>query len=263
MREDPRDKLEFVVDTARRAGALIRESFGGGQQVEHKGVINLVTDTDREAEDLIVSALRSEFPDHMIVAEERPQVRGDAAFTWYVDPLDGTTNFSHGYPVFAVSIGYEVRGELVLGVVYDPTRDELFHAVRGCGAYLGGERVEVSRVDDIDKSLLSTGFPYNLRSKPEQVCREFERFILKAQAVRRDGAAALDMCYTACGRFDGFWERDLSPWDTAAGQVIIEEAGGIVTDFEGKPHRPGSPTILASNRLIHEAMLEVLRGVRS
>jgi myo-inositol-1(or 4)-monophosphatase len=259
MSEQPEDILDFVVDIARRAGALIRERLGTRPRVEHKGVIDLVTDTDRESEELIVSALHARFPGHAIVAEERPRMGGDASAKWYVDPLDGTTNFSHGYPVFAVSIGYEREGELVLGVVYDPTRDELFHAVRGKGAYLGGEKIRVSRVDDLDKSLLSTGFPYDIRSEPEPVSSEFRKFILKAQAVRRDGAAALDMCYLACGRFDGFWERKLAPWDTAAGQVVIEEAGGLVTDFEGKPHRPGSPTILASNRLIHEAMRRVLR----
>jgi myo-inositol-1(or 4)-monophosphatase len=260
MSEYPEDVLDFVVATARKAGALIRKSAGNRPRVEHKGAINLVTDTDRESEELIVNALRARFPSHEIIAEERARLYGKVPSKWYVDPLDGTTNFSHGYPVFAVSIGYEVEGQLVLGVVYDPMRGELFHAVRGGGAFLNREPIRVSDIGDLDKSFLSTGFPYDIRSEPEPVCSEFRRFVLKAQAVRRDGAATLDMCYLACGRFDGFWERKLAPWDTAAGQVIIEEAGGLVTDFEGKPHQPGSPTVLTTNRLIHDAMRAVLRG---
>ncbi|MFQ6104478.1 MAG: inositol monophosphatase family protein [Candidatus Glassbacteria bacterium] len=255
------DLVKFAIDTAKRAGALLRERVGSSLRIEHKGVIDLVTDADREAEELIVRAIEAEFPGHMIVAEERPGSGGSHLHKWYVDPLDGTTNFSHGYPMFAVSIAHEIKNKLVLGVVYDPMRDELFHAERGKGAQLNGNRVSVSQVDDIDKSLLSTGFPYDLRTKPEVPVREFNKFLLIAQALRRDGSAALDMCYLACGRTDGFWERNLGPWDTAAGQVIVEEAGGIVTDFEGKPHRPGSKTILASNGLIHLDMMEVLASM--
>jgi myo-inositol-1(or 4)-monophosphatase len=253
------DTLAFAIDTARRAGALLKKRIGSILQVEHKGAIDLVTDADMEAEDLIVRAIRGKFPGHTIVTEEQKQEEKNPLYKWYVDPLDGTTNFSHGYPIFAVSIAHEIKNTLVLGVVYDPMRDELFQASRGKGTYLNEDRVSVSRVDDIDKSLLSTGFPYDLRKNPEKPMREFNKFLVIAQALRRDGSAALDMAYLACGRFDGFWERNLGPWDTAAGQVIIEEAGGIVTNYEGKPHRPGSRTILASNGLLHFQMMEVLK----
>ncbi len=252
--------LEFAKTTARRAGELVRSRVGARQNVEHKGAIDLVTDTDRAAEELIVRAIVDRFPEHTIVAEERKDRKKSPIHSWYIDPIDGTTNFSHGYPVFCVSIAYEEKHKLVLGVVYDPMRDEMFYAARGRGAYLDDGKIAVSTTDDLDKSLLSTGFPYNVRKEPDRVVREFTAFLLSAQAVRRDGAAALDMCYLACGRFDGFWERDLSPWDTAAGQVIVEEAGGIITDFRGKPFRAGGKTILATNGLIHMQMMETLQN---
>lgn len=254
------DLLEHAKTTARRAGELVKSRVGSRQNVEHKGVIDLVTDTDRASEELIVRSLTERYPDHSIVAEERPDLKRSPIHAWYIDPIDGTTNFSHAYPIFCVSIAYEEKNRLVLGVVYDPMRDEMFHAVRGRGAFLNDGKIGVSTVDDINESLLSTGFPYNLRSEPDRVVREFTAFLLTAQAVRRDGAAALDMCYLACGRFDGFWERNLSPWDTAAGQVIVEEAGGTITDFRGKPFRLGGKTILATNSLIHMQMMDVLEG---
>ncbi len=254
--------LEFTIDTAQRAGSLLRKRLGSALTIEHKGAINLVTDADRESEELIVSSIERAYPGHTIVAEERPQGGKSPIYKWYIDPLDGTTNFSHGYPIFAVSIAHEVKNRLVLGVVYDPTRDELFRAVRGRGAYLNDDQITVSTVDELDKGLISTGFPYDLRTNPDKPIREFNRFLMVSQAVRRDGSAALDMCYLACGRYDGFYERNLGPWDTAAGCVIIEEAGGVITDFRGKPFRPGGKTILASNSLIHMQMMEVLEQSR-
>jgi len=251
--------LEFTVDTARRAGALLKKKLGSSLEIEYKGAIDLVTDADREAEELIVSAIQGQFPSHTIIAEEKPRGGENPLSKWYIDPLDGTTNFAHGYPVFAVCIAHEIKNKLVLGVVYDPVRDELFKAFRGRGAFLNERQVTVSTVDILDRSLLSTGFPYDVRINPEKPLEEFGKFILAAQAVRRDGSAALDLCHLACGRFDGFWERNLGPWDTAAAQVVVEEAGGIVTDYKGKPHRPGSKTILASNGHLHMQMMDVLK----
>jgi len=252
--------LEFTIDTARRAGTLLKKKLGSSLEIEHKGVIDLVTDADRAAEELIAGAIRERYPTHMIVAEEKPRGGGNALSKWYIDPLDGTTNFTHGYPVFAVCIAHEIKNKLALGVVYDPMREELFRALRGRGAFLNDMRVTVSTVNDLDQSLLSTGFPYDVRTNPDKPLEEFGKFILASQAVRRDGSAALDLCHLACGRFDGFWERNLGPWDTAAAQVIVEEAGGLVTDYKGKPHRPGSKTILASNGLIHLQMMNILTG---
>ncbi|MCS6896568.1 MAG: inositol monophosphatase, partial [Nitrospira sp.] len=221
--------------------------------------INLVTDADRAAEHCIIEYIRTNFPGHGFLAEERG--RDDASFSpylWIVDPLDGTTNFAHGYPVYCVSIGLEYRGHCLLGVVFDPSRDELFTAVDKQGAYLNGHPLHVSETKDLGGSLLVTGFAYDIRDSPRNNLDHFAKFALKAQGVRRTGSAALDLCYVAAGRFDGFWEVRLNPWDMAAGSVIVQEAGGRLTDFRGNKLSIYGQELVASNGHIHDAMLTVL-----
>jgi myo-inositol-1(or 4)-monophosphatase len=190
--------------------------------------------------------------------------RGDVAddYLWIIDPLDGTTNFSHGFPCYAVSIGVERRGEMVAGVIYDPTRDELFTAERGAGAALNGEKIEVSEVDHLERALLVSGFPYDVRERMDEYLPAWRKFLERAQGVRRLGAASIDMCAIASGRMDGFWERGLNPWDTAAGSILIEEAGGLVTKMDGSPFDNYTPSLLCTNGKIHEAMLAVLEELR-
>jgi myo-inositol-1(or 4)-monophosphatase len=253
--------LNFAIQTAQEAGRVLAEKFGRASlAVERKGEIDLVTEADLAAERLIVERVRSYFPRHSILTEEAGEVLRDerpSEFKWIVDPLDGTTNYAHGYPCFCVSIALERAGEIVLGVVHDPTRDETFAAERGEGATLNGRRARVSATEDLGRAMLCTGFPYDVRERTE-FARHFTNFIMSAQAVRRDGAAALDLAYVACGRFDGFWEEGLRPWDVAAGKLIVEEAGGRVTHYDGSPFHIYTPPIAASNGLIHDEMLGVL-----
>src|SRR5437773_3949903 len=238
--------------------------MGREKQVELKGHANLVTVADKEAEALIIRRIRERYPHHAILAEESGAsgLFGAADGKWIIDPLDGTTNFAHQYPFFCVSIGFEQAGELVCGAVYDPWRDEMFSGARGLGSFLNGKRLQVSAVAKLGDGLLTTGFPYRVREKIALAMSQFEAFIIESQAVRRGGSAALDMCYTALGRCDGFWELDLSPWDTAAGLVILEEAGGRITDFNGNPYSVYTKQIVASNGKIHEEMMAVLRALR-
>ena len=254
--------LNFAIQTAREAGKILADKFGRALQVSNKGDIDLVTEADIAAERLIVERIRSYHPRHAILTEESGDVvsLGDAGseYKWVIDPLDGTTNYAHGYPVFCVSIALEHEGRVVLGVVYDPTRDELFAAERGQGATLNGRSLRVSETDELNGALLCTGFPYDVRDRGD-FARHFRNFIMRAQSVRRDGAAALDLAYVAAGRFDAFYEEGLRPWDVAAGVLLVEEAGGRVTHYDGSPFRIYTPPIAASNGLIHEAMLEVLR----
>lgn len=253
--------LNFAIQIARDAGQVLAERFGRTSlQVSNKGDIDLVTESDLAAERLIIERIRSYYPRHAILSEEAgasTHHEGAGEYKWIVDPLDGTTNYAHGYPCFCVSIALERRGEVVLGVVYDPMRDELFAAERGEGSTLNGRRVRVSEVDDLNRALLCTGFPYDVRERSEFV-RHFGGFIMHAQAVRRDGAAALDLAYVACGRFEGFWEEGLRPWDVAAGKILVEEAGGRVSRYDGSPFDVYTPPILASNTLVHEQMMRVL-----
>ncbi len=225
--------------------------------VSHKGPTNLVTEVDLAAEKLIVSTILEAFPDHSIQAEENYGRTKRGGYTWIVDPLDGTTNYAHRYPVFAVSIGLEVDGELEWGIVYNPNLEEVFTARCGSGSFCNGSRLRVSRTTDLSLSLLATGFPYDIRTSRANL-DNFANFMLRAQAVRRGGSAALDFCYVAAGRFDGFWELSLHPWDCAAGFLIVREAGGLVTDFSGAPGSIDRPEVVASNGLIHEQMLAVL-----
>ena len=253
--------LDFAIQTARDAGRILAERFGRASlHVQHKGEINLVTEADLAAERLIVERIRSYYPRHAILAEEAGDVarEGPASdYKWVVDPLDGTTNYAHGYPCFCVSIGLEHKGELVVGVVYDPILDEMFAAERGGGATLNGRRIHVSEVEELNRALLCTGFPYDVRERND-FARHFVNFIMTSQGVRRDGAAARDLVYVACGRFDGFWEEGLQPWDAAAAIVIIEEAGGRVSRYDGTPATIYAPPIMASNGLVHEQMMRVL-----
>lgn len=254
--------LDFAIQTARDAGRVLAEKFGRASlAVTRKGDIDLVTESDLAAERLIVERIRSHYPRHSILTEEAGELLredGSGEFKWIIDPLDGTTNYAHGYPCFCVSVALERAGEIVVGVVYDPVRDELFAAERNGGAALNGRPVRVSNIDDLNGAMLCTGFPYDVRERGE-FARHFASFIMHAQSVRRDGAAALDLAYVACGRFEGFWEEGLRPWDVAAGKLLVEEAGGRVTRYDGSPFHVYTPPILASNGLVHEQMMRVLQ----
>jgi len=251
--------LEAAKAAAREAGGLLRENVDKRGEIMFKGVVDLVTHFDKRSQDLIFRRLSAAFPGHGFLAEEGLSLQGTSECRWIIDPIDGTTNFAHTFPVFCVSIALEQKGEIVLGVVYDPMRDELFEAVRGCGAFRNGARVRVSDIPELGKALLATGFPYDVRTSSFNNIREFNAFIVRAQAIRRCGSAALDLCYVACGRFDGFWELKLKPWDVAAGALIVEEAGGRVSDFEGQAFDPFNQRALASNGRIHEEMRAVLK----
>jgi len=254
--------LNFAIQTARDAGRLLAERFGRSLQISNKSELDLVTESDFASEHLIIDRIKTYHPRHAILAEESgasdPADRDTQSdWRWIIDPLDGTTNYAHGYPCFCVSIGLEYKGRIELGVVYDPVREEMFTAARGEGAALNDKRISVSPIPNLASALLCTGFPYDVRERGE-FARHFANFIMNAQGVRRDGAAALDLAYVAAGRFDGFWEEGLKPWDVAAGALIIEEAGGRVSDYLGDPLDIFRPPILASNGLIHEQMMRVL-----
>ena len=253
--------LNFAVQTARDAGLILTERMGRKTlQITNKGAIDLVTEADLAAERFIIERIQTHYPRHRILAEESGaslEVEHPSDFKWIVDPLDGTTNYAHGYPCFCVSIALERAGEIILGVIYDPTRDEMFAAERGEGATLNGRRIRVSEVDELNRAMICTGFPYDVRDRGD-FARHFAAFIMQAQAIRRDGSAALDLAYIACGRFDGFFEEGLRPWDVAAGVLLVEEAGGRVSHYDGQRFDVYTPPIVASNGLIHEEMMRVL-----
>ncbi len=252
--------LNFAIDVARAAGGVLIQHLGSAK-ISTKGDIDLVTEADVASENLIIERIRSYYPQHAILAEESGEtvlVGGKRSeWKWVIDPLDGTTNYAHGYPCFCVSIALEHNGVVEIGVIYDPVRDEMFAAERGSGATLNGRRIRVSEVEELKDAMLCTGFPYNVRERPD-FTRDFTNFTMAAQAVRRDGSAAIDLAYVACGRFDGFWEDGLSPWDIAAGMVLIEEARGKVTNFDNEPLSIYTKKVLATNGLVHDAMLTVL-----
>ena len=233
--------------------------MGRKRTIGFKGAVNLVTEMDILSEKIIVGEIEKRFPDHAILAEERPAMEKASRFLWIIDPLDGTTNYAHGFPVFSVSIALAKDEEVILGVVYDPTRDELFTAEKGKGARLNGRRIRVSSESDLSRSLLATGFPYDLRESKINNFDHFHNFAIRAQAVRRAGSAALDLCYVAAGRFDGFWEMKLGPWDIAAGSLMVAEGGGKITNFLGRPLNLSGKHVLASNGKIHAAMLKIVR----
>jgi myo-inositol-1(or 4)-monophosphatase len=256
------DLLNFAIQIAREAGGVLIERLGRAQR-SSKGDSDLVTEADLAAERLIIDRINSHYPRHAILAEESGAseeiAAGKSDWKWIIDPLDGTTNYAHGYPCFCVSIAVERAGAIEIGVVYDPSRDEMFAAERGQGATLNDRPIRVSTVDDLNNAMLCTGFPYNVRERPN-FARDFVNFTMTAQAVRRDGSAALDLAYLACGRFDGFWEDGLNAWDVAAGVLLIEEAGGRVTDYRGDPLNIYTPKVVATNGRVHDAMMRILNS---
>ena len=253
-----------ALDIAQAAGSMLREELGRTRRIELKdSPTNLVTEMDPRAEALIVGRLRREFPDDAILAEERGASDGRSGRRWIIDPLDGTTNYAHGLPIFAVSIALEDHEGIALGVIHDPNQRETFTAERGRGAYLNGARLAVSGTTRLNESLLATGFPYDIRESPRTNLPEYAAFSLRSQGVRRTGSAVLYLAYVAAGRIDGYWELRLGPWDAAAGWLMVEEAGGRVTNLTGAALDLMAPAIVASNGHIHDEMLETLRGVQA
>ncbi len=251
--------LATAVRAAETAGTVLLDYARSGFRIDYKAAINLVTDADRQAEDCIVRTILSAHPSHRILAEERGQDGPtDSPYQWIIDPLDGTTNFAHGFPFYAVSIGLEYRGECIVGVVLDPVRRELFTGIVGEGAYLNGKRLCVSPIDELGRSLLVTGFAYNIRETADNNLDHFSRISLRAQAIRRTGSAALDLCYVASGRFDGYWEVKLSPWDMAAGIVMVREAGGVVSGFGQDRFSLYGHELVATNGRIHRQLLDAI-----
>lgn len=255
------DCTEFVIVVAREAGIFLKERLNDKHVIDYKGEINIVTEEDRLSEEMITSRIRQRYPDHDILAEESKGMARSSRCRWIIDPLDGTTNYAHGYPVFCVSIALEKENEIHLGVIYNPMLDEMFVAEKGNGAFLNGKRIAVSNTTDLSKSLLATGFPYDIRSNRNNNINYFNGMAKSAQAIRRAGSAALDMAYIAAGRFDGFWELRLMPWDTAAGWLMICESGGIVTDLFGGAFRLEDPHVLATNGKIHHDMVNMLKRI--
>lgn len=246
---------------AREAGKVLARLYHQPHDIRYKGEIDLVTEADVAAEKVILQILQKEYPRVAVLAEEGHSSYSDIPRepTWIIDPLDGTTNFAHGFPWFAVSIAYAEKGESQAGVIYAPMQDDLFCACRQSGAWLNGTKISVSRAGELTRSLLATGFPYDVRERPAEVIRALEKMLTRCQGIRRAGAAALDLAYVACGRLDGFWEIKLKPWDTAAGLLLVRESGGMVTDFQGGDYSPFLPEIVASNGLIHPELVEHLR----
>jgi myo-inositol-1(or 4)-monophosphatase len=262
------DFLESAIEIAHEAGSLLRYYFervipNKNQRFELKGDFDLVTEADRASEKLVVERLQARFPRHAIVAEEGSGHESTSEYRWYVDPLDGTTNFAHGYPIYNVTLALEKAGELIAGVVFDPSRNELFTCEKGSGAFLNGGRIHVSQARKLDECLLSTGFPSRRRHQDVNIYF-YHQLAMATHGVRRGGSAAIDLAYVACGRLDGFWEFSLSPWDMAAGKLLVTEAGGICTDMNGAAHCLKSPHILTDNGLVHDQVVtlfsEIFRG---
>jgi myo-inositol-1(or 4)-monophosphatase len=256
--------LSTVESLARQAGEILRRGYGQQHQINHKGAFDLVTETDHQSEAFLLGEIQRLHPGHQVVAEESGALPGDDCCVWYIDPLDGTVNYAHGMPFFSVSLAYQKNGNILLGVVYDPLRDECFSAERGQGAWLNGAPIHPSEIWELEKSLLVTGFPSDLHTSPENNLEYYTRFTLLTQGVRRLGSAALDLCYVAAGRLDGYWETRLSAWDVAAGGLIAEQAGAIVTDLYGQGSHLVPPySILAANRHIHPLMVDVFQRVKT
>ncbi len=252
--------LNELLTLARQAGEILRHDFGQHLRVDHKGLIDLVSEADHQSEQFLLSYIRQHFPTDRIVAEESGELAGNNDQAWFIDPLDGTVNYVHGVPIYSVSIAYAEQGELKLGVVYDPMRDELFSAEAGSGAWLNGEPIHPASAADLDHALLVTGFPYDIRTNPENNLDNYAYFALHSQGVRRLGSAALDLSYVACGRLDGFWELRLNPWDVAAGGLIAQQAGAKVTNLAGSGDFISPPqSILAANTTIHRLLLKEFR----
>jgi len=250
--------IDLLIEWARAAGAILRSGLGTAFQVDFKGEIDLVTEMDRRSEDYLIGQVRAHFPDHAIVSEEAGSLDGSTG-CWYIDPLDGTMNYAHGVPIFSVSIAYAEGDQILLGVVYDPMQDECFSAELGGGAFLNGRPIHVNAQANLEQAFLVTGFPYDIRRTDFNNIELFGRLLLQAQSVRRLGSAALDLGYVAAGRFDGYWEIRLKPWDLAAGALIAAEAGAVVTSFEGHPQYLRSPYgIVVSNPVLHPQLLQAL-----
>lgn len=253
------DFLTPMQQLAREAGALLMSYFGK-VSIEYKGEADLVTQADRASEKLIAERIRRQWPDHDLIGEEGSRSETGSDYCWYVDPLDGTTNFAHGYPVFCVSLGLDYKGERLAGVIYDPTRNEMFAAEKGKGATLNGASIHVSMTSRLAESLVATGFPSHKRHKNPNI-HFYHQLTLRSHGVRRAGSAALDLCYVACGRYEAFWEFNLNPWDTAAGVLLVQEAGGTVTNFNGGPFTIDSRQVLASNSLLHDELLREFQNI--
>lgn len=251
--------LQKAMLLAKEAGEYQRSRLWKSFDIQHKGEIDLVTEVDKQSETLIVGGLSQAFPDHDFLAEENIYKDRGKSHKWIIDPLDGTTNFAHGFPWFAVSIALEVEGVIVLGLVFHAMMAEMFHALKGEGAYLNGSPIRVSSRSPLRASLLATGFPYDSATDPENNFAHFQNFQMRCRGVRRAGAAALDLAYVAAGRIDGFWESKLKPWDVAAGQLLVSEAGGLVTGFAGEPYSVYSHRIVADNGAIHDEILETIK----
>jgi myo-inositol-1(or 4)-monophosphatase len=252
--------LDHAIEIAHEAGSLLRHFFERRVAFELKGAFDLVTEADRASEKLVVDRIQTLWPSHAILAEEGGARAGTSDYLWYVDPLDGTTNFAHGYPVFNVTLALEKAGELILGVIFDPTRNELFACEKGSGAYLNGRRIHVSGATNLNDGLFSTGFPSRRRHLDVNI-HFYYQLAVASHGVRRGGAAAIDLAYVACGRLDGYWEFGLSPWDMAAGKLLVAEAGGVCTDMHGASHALTSPHIMADNGLIHDEAIGVFEKV--
>ncbi len=249
------------METARRAameaGKILKELYGNINSITKKGEIDLVTEADLASEKAVIEIIKKDFPNDMILAEESGETGEKSDRMWIIDPLDGTTNFAHSFPFFGVSIAFQTRDEITAGVVFNPVLDEFFEAEKGKGALLNKKAIKVSDKKTLKDSLIGTGFPYDVYENPDPVLGYLKKMIVKAQGIRRAGAAAVDLCYLAAGRLDGFWEQNLKPWDTAAGSIIVREAGGVITDYDGTPYNPFLKTTLASNSHIHDKMIEV------
>jgi myo-inositol-1(or 4)-monophosphatase len=253
--------LEEIKSWARQAGDILRAGLGKEHDIRHKSEVDLVTEMDQRSEDYLVSQIRSRFPDHHILSEESGALDGTIQHRWYIDPLDGTTNYAHALPIFAVSIGYAFQGQMMLGVVYDPSRDECFSAERGRGAWLNEQPITVSQTAELIQALVVTGFAYNLSETARDNLALFNRFAHRAQGVRRLGSATLDLCYVACGRLDGYWEALLGPWDVAASALIAEEAGARITSLNGDAQYMKPPyDMVAANPVLHPQMLAVIQA---
>ena len=248
-----------AVEYALKAGEIIRKNYEQDIRIEFKSRIDIVTEVDKKVEDMLVSLIHKDFEGHDIVTEETHIEKTGSEFIWYIDPLDGTTNYSHGFPFFCVSIGVFQNDEPIVGIVYDPIRDEFFESKKGGISMMNGKVISPSKIDTIERSLLSTGFPYDIRETDNNNVDYFTHMIYLAQAIRRGGSAALDLCYVACGRLDGYWELKLSPWDTAAGILILRNAGGVITDIRGETKSLLFKEIAATNGLIHDILLDELR----
>ena len=251
-------EINIARHAAQEAGKILNHMFGQVTQIKKKGEIDLVTEADLESEKIILDIITLNFPQDSIITEEAGEYHRHPGRIWLIDPLDGTTNFAHSFPFFAVSIALEVEREVVLGVVLNPYTGEHFEAVKGIGAFLNEKPIKISNIKRLKESLLGMGFPYDINTNLRGMMKDLEKMIVLTQAIRRPGSAAIDLCYVAAGRLDGFWEEGLKPWDTAAGSIIVQEAGGRVSNYEGEPYSPYQKNIVAANPFIHDAMLKVL-----